>query len=91
MTQQIEIEIKAMNAGILPAFHSHMIDDLFSTLDKETSRAMKRKFRKLWRKARDKKISSAASSTEKEFIRQNFESPTVRRDAVLQMIRNNEF
>ena len=91
MTQQIEIEIKAMNAGILPAFHSHAIDNLFSTLDKESSHAMKRKFRKLWRKARDKNIAAAKTAAEAEFIRKKFESPTVRRNAVLQMIRNNEF
>ena len=75
----IEENIKAMNAGILPAFNSTEIDQLLESLDKEQSRLMKRKFRKLWRKERDRMLRSATSEADRDDIHKTFESPSMRR------------
>ena len=87
----IEMNIKAMNAGILPAFNSTTVDKLLETLNKEESRSMKRKFRKMWRKERDRMLKAAKSPAEFERITKQFESPLVRRKAVQQRISNNKF
>tara|TARA_Y100001973_G_C5131238_1_gene297880 strand:+ start:643 stop:915 length:273 start_codon:yes stop_codon:yes gene_type:complete len=84
---EIELNIKAMNAGILPAFNSTEIDKLFETLDKEQTRAAKRKFRKMWRKERDRMLRTAETPAEFERISKSFESPSVRRSIVKKMIR----
>ena len=88
---EIETNIKAMNAGIIPAFNSTEIDKLLETIDKEQSRSMKRKFRKMWRKERNRMLKTAKSPAEFEMISKRFESPKVRRQAVKKRISNNKF
>lgn len=88
---EIEMNIKAMNAGILPAFSSTEIDKLLETLDKEQSRLMKRKFRKMWRRERDRMLKTAKTPAEFEKISKMFESPQARRWAVRKRISNNKF
>jgi len=87
----IEMNIKAMNAGILPAFNGTAVDKLLETLDKEESRSMKRKFRKMWRKERDRMLKAAKTPGEFEKISKAFESPKMRRKVVRERILNNKF
>lgn len=87
----IEMNIKAMNAGILPAFNSTEIDKLLETLDKEQSRSMKRKFRKMWRRERDRMLRAAETPDEFDKISRRFESPQWRRRAVKERVKNNKF
>jgi len=83
---EIELNIKAMNAGILPAFNSTEIDKLLETLDEEQTRAVKRKFRKMWRKERDRMLKTAENPAEFERISKSFESRSKRRLIVKKMI-----
>ena len=47
----LELSIKALQEGILPAFTGEEVAKLLETCDPEEAHRLKRKFRKLWRKA----------------------------------------
>ena len=84
----IEMTIHALENGILPSFNSEEIDRLLQTLDDDERRMMKRRFRKLWRKARTKAVKHAKSACEASAIFESFQSPARRRHAVRQSIVN---
>ena len=79
---EIELTIKAMNKGILPAFNSSEIAKLLETCDPEDARRMKRKFRKLWRKEKKKTMKSASTAEELKVIEAMFSIPVQRRNLV---------
>ena len=79
---EIELTIKALEEGILPAFSGDEIEKLFESCDPDQARKMKRKFRKLWRKEMRKSLNNATSPAQQERIMQSFRIPAVRRRAV---------
>ena len=78
----LELTIKAMNEGILPAFNSFEIAALFETCDPDDARRMKRKFRKLWRREKKNSILNAATADEIKIIDAIFSVPVQRRHLV---------
>jgi len=62
----LELTLKALNEGILPSFNSNEIAALLETCDPEDARRMKRKFRKLWRKAYKKYDLETLRNTQEE-------------------------
>ena len=78
----IELTIKAMNEGILPAFNSSEVAQLLETCDPKVARKMKRKFRKLWRKEKKQSMKTASSVEELKVIDAMFSIPVQRRNLV---------
>ena len=78
----IELTIRAMNEGILPAFKSDEIAQLLETCDPDDARKMKRKFRKLWRKEKKQSMKTASSAEEIKVIDAMFSIPVQRRNLV---------
>jgi hypothetical protein len=78
----LELTIKAMNKGILPAFNSIEIAALLETCDPADARRMKRKFRKLWRRQKKSSILEATSAEEIKVINAIFSVPVQRRNLV---------
>lgn len=78
----IEVSIKALQAGILPAFNSDEIARLLESCDPEEAYRLKRKFRKLWRKEMKSQLRNAADKEEEIRISKVFSSPTWRRKVV---------
>ena len=78
----IELTIKAMNEGILPAFNSSEVAQLLETCDPKDARKMKRKFRKLWRKEKKQSMKTASSVEELKVIDAMFSIPVQRRNLV---------
>ena len=78
----LELTIKAMNEGILPAFNSTEIAKLLETCDPEDARRMKRKFRKLWRREKKNSILNASTAEEIKVIDAIFSVPVQRRNLV---------
>ncbi len=87
----IEMTIHALENGILPSFNSEEIDNLLQTLDDDECRMMKRRFRKLWRKARAKAVKHAQTAGEAGLVFDSFQSPARRRFAVRQSIVDAKF
>ena len=83
--------IHALERGILPSFNSGEIDQLLQTLDDNECRTMKRRFRKLWRRARAEAVKRAQSAAEATAIFDSFQSPARRRLAVRQSIVDAKF
>ena len=75
----LEISIKAMQAGILPAFSSSEIARLLESCDPEEAYRLKRKFRKLWRKEMKAQLKNASTKEEVNKISSTFSSPGQRR------------
>ena len=75
----LELTIKAMNKGILPAFNSTEIAALLETCDPADARRMKRKFRKLWRREKKNSILEASTAEEIKLINAIFSVPVQRR------------
>lgn len=86
----IEVSIKALQAGILPAFDSEEIARLLDSCDPEEAYRLKRKFRKLWRKQMKEQLKKASTDEEVRFIGATFSSPTNRRHFVKKMLENQE-
>jgi hypothetical protein len=87
----IEMTIYALEHGILPSFNSEEIDKLLQTLDDDECRIMKRRFRKLWRRARATAVKHAQTTCEASLIFDSFQSPARRRGAVRQSIVDTKF
>ena len=79
---EIELTIKALEEGILPAFSGDELAKLFESCDPDQARKMKRKFRKLWRKEMRKSLDSATSPAHHQRIVDSFRSAAVRRRSV---------
>jgi hypothetical protein len=78
----IELTIKALEEGILPAFSGPEVEKLLDTCDPDQARKMKRKFRKLWRKEMKRLISDTDRPVDLESIAEQFSIPAVRRKYV---------
>lgn len=78
----LELTIKAMNKGIIPAFNSSDIARLLETCDPGDARRMKRKFRKLWRREKKNEIRKAESEADLRYIEAWFSVPVQRRNTV---------
>ena len=78
----IELTIKALDEGILPAFSGQEVEKLLDTCDPDQARKMKRKFRKLWRKEMKRLISDTDRPVDLESIAEQFTIPAVRRKYV---------
>lgn len=86
----LEVSIKAMQAGILPAFTSEEISRLLNSCDPEEAYRLKRKFRKLWRKEMKQQLKNASTDEEVEYIGASFSSPKARRRYVKRMLEKQE-
>lgn len=78
----LEVSIKALQAGILPAFSSDEIARLLESCDPEEAYRLKRKFRKLWRKEMKSQLRNASTKEEEARITKYFSSPGWRRTVV---------
>jgi len=90
----LELTLKALEAGILPSFDSAEIKGLLETCDPEQARRMKRKFRKLWRKSqrqelREARVHSEYADSMAENIRNRFKVPARRRRSVKNQLIND--
>ena len=86
----LELSIKALQAGILPAFTGDEVAKLLETCDEEEARKLKRKFRKLWRREMKAQLKTAESDTDIRSTMTLFSSPTMRRRAVQKMLQDNK-
>ena len=86
----LEVSIKAMQAGILPAFSSEEIARLLNSCDPEEAYRLKRKFRKLWRKEMKEQLKKATTDEEAKHIGASFSSPKIRRRYVKRMLEKQE-
>ncbi len=75
----LEVSIKALQAGILPAFSSDEIARLLESCDPEEAYRLKRKFRKLWRKEMKSQLKNASTKEEEAKVSKVFSSPGYRR------------
>lgn len=78
----LEVSIKALQAGILPAFSSDEIARLLESCDPEEAYRLKRKFRKLWRKEMKSQLKNASTKEEEAKVSKVFSSPGYRRIVV---------
>ena len=78
----LELTIKALNEGILPAFRSDEIAALLETCDPQEARRMKRKFRKLWRKEKKSSLMKCSTAAEMKVVNAMFSLPVQRRNLV---------
>ncbi len=85
---EIELTIKALEEGILPAFSGNEIEKLLETCDPDQARKMKRKFRKLWRKEMKKRMRGLDPSQQKE-VCDAFKHPAARRRIVRQNLMSD--
>tara|TARA_A100001011_G_scaffold362629_1_gene411847 strand:- start:4170 stop:4433 length:264 start_codon:yes stop_codon:yes gene_type:complete len=85
---EIELTIKALEEGILPAFSGNEIEKLLETCDPDQARKMKRKFRKLWRKELKKRMKGLSPLKQQE-VRDDFKHPAARRRIVRQNLMSD--
>ena len=90
----LELALKALDAGILPSFDSDDIKKLLATCDSDEARKMKRKFRKLWRKERRKEIQSTFNHRDHDSsivsrIKESYTNPARRRRSVKNQLIND--
>ncbi len=78
----LELSIKALQEGILPAFTGEEVAKLLETCDPEEAHRLKRKFRKLWRKEMKASLRQADSDIEIKRTVAAFSTPAWRRNAV---------
>jgi len=84
----LELSLRALQAGILPAFTGEEVARLLETCDEDDARKLKRKFRKLWRKEMRTRLKAAETDLEVRSTMTTFASPTVRRRVVQKMLQN---
>jgi len=82
----LELSIKALQEGILPAFTGDEVARLLETCDPEEAYRLKRKFRKLWRKEMKASLREAATDIEIKRTVAAFSTPSWRRNAVRRML-----
>ena len=90
----LELTLKALQAGILPSFDSDEIKKLLETCGPEEARKMKRKFRKLWRQQCRKEIRESFKYRDDDTaivnrIKESFTSPARRRISVKNQLIND--
>jgi len=90
----LELALKALEAGILPSFDSNDIKKLLTTCDSEEARTMKRKFRKLWRIECRKEIQNTFSHRNHDSsivsrIKESYANPARRRRSVKNQLIND--
>lgn len=90
----LELTLKALQAGILPSFDSDDIKKLLATCNSDEARKMKRKFRKLWRKERRKDIQSTFNYRNNDLsvvsrIKESYANPAQRRRSVKNLLIND--
>ena len=90
----LELTLKALEAGILPSFDSDEIKKLLSTCSSDEARRMKRKFRKLWRKERRKEIQDSFKHRSHDpsvtsRIKESYTNPARRRRSVKNQLIND--
>ena len=78
----LELSIKALQAGILPAFTGDEVSKLLETCDPEEAYRLKRRFRKLWRKELKVRLRAASTDVEARRAITSFSIPSSRRRAV---------
>lgn len=83
----LEISIKALQAGILPAFTGDEVAKLLESCDPKEAHRLKRKFRKLWRKEMKHQLRSASTAEEIKRTVATFSSPSARRNIVKRMLQ----
>jgi len=84
----LELSLKALQAGILPAFTGEEVARLLETCDDADAKKLKRKFRKLWRKEMKARLKAAESDLEVRSTMTVFSNPTSRRRVVQKMLQN---
>lgn len=84
----LEYSIKALQAGILPAWTSEEIARLLETCNPEEARTLKRKFRKLWRKEMKARLKNATTEKEIVSINTTFSSSARRREIVKRSLKS---
>lgn len=90
----LELTLKALQAGILPSFDSDEIKKLLETCDPKEARKMKRKFRKLWRKQCREEIRQSFRYRNDDTaivnrIKESYTSPARRRRSVKNKLIND--
>lgn len=78
----LELSIKALQEGILPAFTAEEVAKLLETCDPEEAYKLKRRFRKLWRKEMKADLRRASTDIEVKRTAAAFSSPSWRRSKV---------
>ena len=78
----LELSIKALQEGILPAFTGDEVARLLETCDPDEAHRLKRKFRKLWRKEMKASLREAGTDIEIKRTVAAFSTPSWRRAAV---------
>ena len=78
----LELSVKALQAGILPAFSGEEVAKLLATCDPDEAYKLKRRFRKLWRKEMKAHLKAASTDSEIKRTVAAFSTPSMRRAAV---------
>ena len=91
---ELELTLKALEAGILPSFNSADIKKLLETCEPQEARKMKRKFRKLWRKHLRREIHEVTTTPSEDHalatrIKESYKVPARRRQRVKSALKND--
>jgi len=86
----IELSIKALQAGILPAFTGDEVAKLLETCNPEDAHRLKRRFRKLWRREMKTALRDASTDIDIKRTVASFSVPSNRRKAVRRKLQNND-
>lgn len=78
----LELSLKALQAGILPAFSGEEVAKLLETCDPEEAHRLKRRFRKLWRKEMKAQLRDCSSDIEIKRTAATFSTPASKRATV---------
>lgn len=78
----LELSLKALQAGILPAFTGDEVARLLETCDPEEAHKLKRKFRKLWRKEMKAQLRDCESDIDIKRTAATFSTPASKRSVV---------
>ena len=84
---ELELNIKALQEGILPAWTGTEVAKLLETCDPEEAYRIKRKFRKIWRKEMKESLRKASTDIEIKRTVAAFSTPSGRRFAVKNKLR----
>jgi hypothetical protein len=78
----LELSLKALQAGILPAFTGDEVAKLLETCDPKEAYKLKRKFRKMWRKEMKAQLRDCSTDVEIRRCAASFSSPSSKRNTV---------
>jgi len=78
----LELSLKALQAGILPAFTGDEVAKLLETCDPEEAHKLKRKFRKMWRKEMKAQLRDCETEIDIKRCTAAFSSPAAKRSTV---------